>query len=150
MNNEAKPVPVILLVEDNEDDVVITNLGFRRTGRKIDLQHVSDGNRCLAYLRREGSYADAPIPDMVLLDLNMPGMDGRAVLSAIVSDPHLCHLPVVIFTTSDYEGDILDCYRLRCSSYVTKPVDLNALTETLTDMLDYWFALVERPELRNT
>ena len=103
----------ILLVEDNEDDVLLTREGFRDARLLVNLHHVWNGEECLAFLRRQGRFSDAPRPDLLLLDLNLPVMDGREVLGEIVKDETLRHLPVVILTTSDSEQDILRMYRLR-------------------------------------
>ncbi|MEZ6107232.1 MAG: response regulator [Pirellulaceae bacterium] len=93
----------VLLVEDNDDDVVLTRKGFERANFSVNLYHVSNGRDCLAFLRKQGEYASSPTPDLILLDLNMPIMDGREALSEIVRDGQLCSLPVVILTTSDAE-----------------------------------------------
>ena len=118
-------------MEDNENDVLLTREGFKRAKVPARLHHVENGEKCMAFLRRSGKYADAPTPDIVLLDLNMPVMDGREVLEQIVADPELCRLPVVVLTTSEGEQDILRMYRLRCSSYIVKPVDFLAFADVV-------------------
>ena len=138
----------ILLVEDNEDDVLLTREGFKDAKLAVHLHHVSNGEECLAFLRREPPYEGAPRADLVLLDLNMPIMDGREVLAAIVADPALSHLPVIILTTSDSEGDILSMYRLRCSSYITKPVNFDRFVKIVRSLTDYWFTVVVLPPAR--
>lgn len=132
----------VLLVEDNDDDVALTRMGFEAATFEVELQHVGNGEACMAYLRRQGKYADAPAPDLVLLDLNMPRMDGREVLAAIAADLHLKHLPIVVLTTSDAAQDILDAYRLGCSSYLVKPMDFDQFRKMIQGIADYWFSLV--------
>ena len=129
----------------NESDVVLTKEAFRLANFSVVLRHVENGEQCLAYLRKSGPYANAPTPDLILLDLNMPVMDGRAVLASVVRDPALCHLPVIILTTSSNESDILEMYKLRCSSYITKPVDFNAFTEAIRTLKQYWFSVAALP-----
>jgi two-component system response regulator len=135
----------ILLVEDNEADVVLTRESFRRGKLKVNLHHVDNGEECMAFLRKEGQYASAPTPDLILLDLNMPVMDGREVLAEMVKDESLRHLPVVILTTSADEHDVLNMYRLRCSSYATKPVDFDQFQRVIQGIEDYWFTVVALP-----
>jgi len=135
----------ILLVEDNFDDVELTRAGFERARLKVDLIHAENGQECMQLLRKEGPHANAVTPDLVLLDLNMPVMDGREVLAEIVADEKLRSLPVVVLTTSESERDVLDMYRLRCSSYVRKPVDFNQLQRVVQEISSYWFQLVVLP-----
>lgn len=135
----------VLLVEDSENDVELTKIGFKRAKFAVNLHHVWNGEECMAFLRKEGKYADAPTPDIVLLDLNMPRMDGREVLEEIVRDEHLKHLPVVILTTSDAEEDVLKAYKLRCSSYIVKPVGFENFSKAVQGIADYWFTLVVPP-----
>lgn len=136
----------ILLVEDNEQDMVLTREGFRRAKFLVNLHHVENGEECLQFLRKQGRFASAPTPDLVLLDLNLPVMDGREVLTEIVTDDALCHLPVVILTTSAAERDILDMYKLRCSSYITKPVDFEQFQKLVGELGNYWFTMVVLPK----
>ena len=135
----------VLLVEDNENDVFITRRGFKEAKLAVNLHHVENGERCMAFLRKEGPFVAAPTPDLILLDLNMPVMDGREVLAEIVEDEQLRKLPVVILTTSSGESDILDMYSLRCSSYIVKPVDFPQFQGVVKQLSDYWFALVVLP-----
>lgn len=135
----------ILLVEDNETDVVLTREGFERVKLKVNLHHVENGEECMAFLRREGKYANAPTPDLILLDLNMPVMDGREVLAELIKDDRLNHLPVVILTTSTDEKDVLQMYKLRCSSYATKPIDFNQFLHVIQGIAEYWFTVVVLP-----
>lgn len=136
----------ILLVEDNMSDVILTRESFRLAKLLVNLHHVEDGVDCLAFLRKEGSYADAPTPDLILLDLNMPKMDGREVLAELVADERLRHLPVVILTTSAEDADVLDMYQLRCSSYIVKPVDFGQFQSVVQSIGMYWFSLVVLPD----
>ena len=121
----------ILLVEDNADDVFLTRQGFERSGLDVVIHHVENGELCLDFLRKSGAFADVPRPDLVLLDLNMPIMGGREVMAEIVEDESLRQIPVVILTTSDAEADVLEMYKLRCSSYITKPIDEDLLFDTV-------------------
>jgi CheY-like chemotaxis protein len=104
-----------------------------------------DGVQALAILRHEDSYADAPRPDLILLDLNLPKKDGREVLAEIKSDKDLCPIPVVILTTSSADDDIMQSYRLHANSYVTKPVDLDRFVEIVKGIDDFWLAIVALP-----
>ncbi|MEZ6037538.1 MAG: response regulator [Planctomycetota bacterium] len=140
----------LLLAEDNEDDVMLMREGFRRAKLQVNLHHVEDGERCLQFLRRQGQYADAPTPDLILLDVNMPVMSGREVMREISADPSLSHLPVVVLTTSPDERDVLELYRLRCSSYIVKPVDFPKFIKVVQDLTNYWFALVVLPKDAST
>ena len=135
----------ILLVEDNQDDVLLTREGFRRGNRAANVYAVENGDRCIQFLRKQGEFADAPTPDLILLDLNMPVMDGREVLSKIASDEKFKHIPVIIMTTSACEEDILSMYQLGCRSYITKPVDFNRFEQVVQGINDYWFDLVRLP-----
>lgn len=135
----------ILLVEDNEYDLILTREGFRRAKLQVNLHHVDNGEECMAFLRKEGRHAQAPTPDLILLDLNMPVMDGREVLAELVADDRLRHLPVVILTTSADERDILDMYRLRCSGYIVKPVDFEQFQRVVHELANFWFTVVVLP-----
>jgi two-component system response regulator len=108
---------------------------------------VENGEECLAFLRKQGEYADVPTPDLILLDLDMPVMDGREVLAEMVQDEQLRHLAVVILTTSAGEQDVLQMYKLRCSSYITKPVDFDQFQRVIEGIGDYWFTVVVLPTL---
>lgn len=141
MNRSAR----ILLVDDDEDDVFLTREGFRRARFMVDIDHVFNGLECMKYLRKEAPYDDRQAPDIVLLDLNMPLMDGREVLREITADPMLRSLPVVILTTSDSDRDILEMYGLRCNSYMVKPVDFQKFQSAIMEFSNYWFTLVAIP-----
>jgi two-component system response regulator len=141
---QARPAE-ILLVEDNEDDVLLTRASFEQSKFKVNLHHVENGEQCMAFLHKKGPYADAPTPDLLLLDLNLPVMNGREVLAEIVKNEKLNHLPVIILTTSSDERDILAMYKLRCSAYVTKPVDFRKFQEIVQAIKTHWFTIVVLP-----
>jgi CheY-like chemotaxis protein len=136
---------VILLAEDNDNDVEITRLGFQRAKFAVDLHHVSNGEECMAFLRKEGPYGDAPVPDIILLDLNMPRMDGLEVMEAISKDARLKHLVTVVLTSSKTDEDVMRSYQLRCNSYLVKPINFEAFAKMVESLGDYWFTLVTLP-----
>jgi two-component system response regulator len=135
----------ILLVEDNENDVELTRLAFKKSKLMLSMHHVADGEECMAFLRKQGKYSDAPTPDLILLDLNMPRMDGREVLAEVVADKVLNAIPVVILTTSAQDEEILKLYKLRCSSYIIKPVDFEQFLSAVGLIAEYWFTVVVLP-----
>jgi chemotaxis family two-component system response regulator Rcp1 len=135
----------ILLAEDNENDVELTRLAFKRCKLMLNLHHVPDGEECMAFLRRQGKYSNAPTPDLILLDLNMPRMDGREVLAELVADKILSAIPVVVLTTSAHDEEILKLYKLRCSSYIIKPVDFTQFVRAVGLIAEYWFTVVVLP-----
>lgn len=135
----------ILLVEDNEDDVILTREAFIASKFVLNLHHVDNGEKCLAFLRKQPPYQDAPTPDVILLDLNLPVMDGREVLAEIVKDDALRHLPVVVLTTSSSDSDILKMYALRCSSYIVKPLGFENFVDAITKLGNYWLTIVVLP-----
>ena len=141
---QGKPVE-ILLVEDNPGDVRLTIEGLKEGKVKNNLHVVEDGVEALAFLQKEGKYTDAVRPDLILLDLNLPKKDGREVLSAIKSDQELCHIPVVVLTTSKAEQDILKAYSLHANCYITKPVDLDQFISVVESIEDFWFTIVKLP-----
>jgi CheY-like chemotaxis protein len=124
----VKPIDV-LLVEDDPGDVLMTREAFADHKLKNVLHVVDNGVDAMSFLRNEGPYADAPRPDLVLLDLNLPRMDGREVLAAVKADDELCSIPVVVLTTSEAEEDVLRSYQLHANAYVTKPVDFGRFLE---------------------
>ncbi|MDP1740886.1 MAG: response regulator [Polaromonas sp.] len=135
----------ILLVDDNEDDVFLTREAFDAASLRVNLQHVDNGEKCLQYLRKQGPYAGASTPDLILLDMHMPVMDGYEVLSEIVKDVKLHHLPVVVLSTSYEAADIHKMYGLRCSSYITKPVDFESFVKAISQLAGYWLTVVVVP-----
>ncbi len=136
----------ILLVEDNPADIELTRQGFLEAKVNHNLHVARDGKEALSFLHREGKFADATRPDLILLDLNMPKMDGREVLRKIKTDDQLKTIPVVILTTSDATEDILKAYSLHANSYMTKPMDFDQfVTEVSKGVSDYWFTLVKLP-----
>ena len=140
------PSPIhILLVDDDPGDVLLTKEALRNSKLRNSLDVVSNGQAALQYLRRQNEFADCPRPDLVLLDLNMPIMDGRETLEAIKSDPGLKTLPVVVLTTSDADQDVVKSYELNASCYITKPVDLEQFTKVVHTIRDFWFCVVSYP-----
>jgi two-component system, chemotaxis family, response regulator Rcp1 len=135
----------ILLAEDNDNDVELTRQGFKKCKLLLNLHHVRDGVECLAFLRKQGKYATAPTPDLLLLDINMPRMDGREVLAEMVGDETLNAIPVVVLTTSAQDEEILKMYKLRCNSYIIKPVDFEQFLYVVRSIAEYWFTVVVLP-----
>jgi len=143
---ESATAPIdVLLVEDDPGDVLMTREAFEENKVANRLAVVSDGVAAMAYLRREGEYADVPRPDLVLLDLNLPRMDGREVLAAMKSDADLRHIPVVVLTTSEAEEDVLRSYSLHANAYVTKPVDFSRFIEVVRQIDDFFVTVVRLP-----
>lgn len=139
-------VPIdILLVDDDPSDVLLTRKALQKSKIYNSLSVAVDGIDALEFLRREGDYADAPRPDLILLDLNMPRMDGRELLAALKADDDLKRIPVVILTTSDADQDVVKTYDLQASSYVTKPVDLAQFTKVVNAIQEFWLAVVKYP-----
>jgi CheY-like chemotaxis protein len=136
----------ILLVEDDPGDVLMTREAFEDYKVRNRLHVVSDGAEALEFLRQEGQYADTPRPDLVLLDLNLPRMDGRQVLESIKSDPELSSIPVVVLTTSEAEDDVLRSYSLHANAYVTKPVDFERFIEVVRQIDDFFVTVVRLPK----
>jgi two-component system response regulator len=143
---DAASSPIqILLVEDNPGDVELTREALHDTKVHMELSVVQDGVEAMAFLRREGRYADAPRPDLILLDLNLPRKDGRGVLSEVKADPVLRHIPVVVLTSSQAEQDIVRAYDLHANCYVTKPVDLDQFVKIVRSIEQFWFTVVKLP-----
>lgn len=135
----------ILLVEDNPADIRLTAEVLKDAKLCNDLQIARDGIEALQYLQRKGKFAGKPRPDLVLLDLNLPRLDGREVLRKIKEDDDLKRIPVVILTTSDAEQDILNSYDLHANCYITKPVDLEQFSKVVHCIEDFWFSIVKLP-----
>ena len=144
--NASRGEPIeILLVEDSPDDADLTMDALRDGRVRNRITHVEDGIAAMAFLRREGKYADAPRPDLILLDLNLPRKSGREVLAEVKQDPDLRRIPVVIMTSSDDEKDILAAYNLYVNCYVTKPVDLDQFIGVVKSIEHFWLTIVKLP-----
>ena len=143
---EADMPVEVLLVEDSPGDVRLTQEAFRDANRSIHLHVASDGVEAMAFLRREGPHVDAPRPDLILLDLNLPRMDGREVLAHIKADDSLKTIPTVILTTSDAEADIVKSYQLQANCYLTKPVQLDEFESLVKSINDFWLTKVKLPQ----
>lgn len=136
----------VLLVEDSPGDVRLTQEAFRDAD--IDLHLACDGVEAMAFLKHEGSYADAPRPDIILLDLNLPRMDGREVLAHIKEDESLKTIPTVILTTSEAEADVLKSYQLHANCYLNKPVQLDSFEMLVKSINNFWLTKVKLPPQR--
>jgi chemotaxis family two-component system response regulator Rcp1 len=136
----------ILLVEDNPGDARLTQEALSMSKIHNNLHHARDGEEAMRFLRRQDVFAEAPTPDLILLDLNLPKRDGREVLDDIKKDPLLMHVPVVILTTSQAEEDILRAYRLHANCFITKPVDLEQFIKVVRSIEQFWFTIVKLPE----
>ena len=138
----------VLLVEDSPGDVRLTQEAFRDANMSIHLHVAGDGVEAMAFLRRVGVHAKAPRPDLILLDLNLPKMDGREVLAHIKDDEDLRTIPTVILTTSEAEGDIVKSYQLRANCYLSKPVQLDEFESLVKSINDFWLTEVQLPQRR--
>jgi chemotaxis family two-component system response regulator Rcp1 len=135
----------VLLIEDSPGDVRLTREAFREANLAIHLQVAADGVEAMAFLHQEGAHAEAPRPDLILLDLNLPRMDGREVLALIKEDPSLKRIPTVILTTSDAETDIVKSYQLQANCYLSKPVQLEAFESLVRSINDFWLTKAKLP-----
>jgi CheY-like chemotaxis protein len=138
----------ILVVDDDEDDFFLVQGAFRERVKGVDLRLVQDGEEMNEYLRHQGRFEDpdsAPQPCLILLDINMPRMDGMVALGEIKTDPSLRHIPVVMFTTSNDPDDIAACYRLGANSFMVKPASYQHFVSIITSLMDYWGGTVELP-----
>ena len=143
---ELWPKPIdILLVEDDESDVLLTKKALANGKLFNSINVAKDGIEALEFLRQQGGYADAPRPDLILLDLNMPRMHGRETLAEIKQDETLRRIPIVVLTTSDADRDIIKSYDLQANCYVTKPVDLEQFTRVVQAIKEFWFSVVKLP-----
>jgi len=145
MNETDGPVE-ILLAEDNPGDVMLTKKALEEGKLANNLHVTTDGVDALEFLRQEGEYEDAPRPDLVLLDLNMPRKDGEDVLKEMQADDSLNRIPVVVLTSSESEEDIAKSYELNANAYLTKPVDFDGFVEIVNRMEEFWFQVVKLPE----
>jgi CheY-like chemotaxis protein len=135
----------ILLVEDSPGDADLTREALDSTKLFNALHVVQDGEEAMAFLRRSGKYKDAPVPSLILLDLNLPKKDGREVLADIKNDENLKFIPVVILTTSKQEEDILKSYKLHSNCFITKPIDLNQFVKVVHSIEEFWLTIVKLP-----
>jgi CheY-like chemotaxis protein len=135
----------VLLVEDDPGDVLLIEEAFADNKVRNRLHTVADGVEALQFLRREGEYANAPQPDLVLLDLNLPRMDGREVLAEVKADETLQQIPIVVLTTSKAEEDVLRSYKLHANAYVTKPVDFDRFIEVVRQIDEFFVTVVKLP-----
>lgn len=136
----------VLLVEDDDGDVLMTREAFEHHKIRNQLHVVNDGDQALQFLRRQGDYADAPRPGLILLDLNLPRRDGREVLAELKDDPELRVIPVVVLTTSEAEEDIVGSYSLHANAYVSKPVDFDRFIEVIRRIDDFFVTVVKLPQ----
>jgi len=146
MQNLTAQKPVnILLVEDNPGDARLAQEALKENKVANTLHWVDDGVKALEFLHQQGPYADAPRPDVILLDLNLPRKDGREVLAEIKDDPELKRIPVVVLTVSQAEEDILRTYNLHANCYITKPLDLDRFLEVVQQVENFWLTIVKLP-----
>jgi chemotaxis family two-component system response regulator Rcp1 len=144
IGGDGKPIQV-LLVEDSPGDVRLTQEAFRNADQSVILHVASDGVEAMAFLRQQGRHARVPRPDLILLDLNLPRMDGREVLALIKDDESLRTIPTVILTTSDAEADIVTSYQLHANCYLTKPVMMEAFDKLVESINSFWLTTVKLP-----
>jgi len=146
MTTETSGTPIeILLVEDSPADVRLTKEALKEAKVLNHLHVVNDGEKAMDFLHKRGDYSGAVGPDVILLDLNLPRMDGREVLAKVKSDPALRRIPVVILTTSQAEQDILQSYDLHANCYITKPVDLDQFMDVVRQIEEFWLSIVKLP-----
>jgi len=146
MKSEGTRAIDVLLVEDDPGDVLMTREAFEDNKVANNLYVVNDGVTAMEFLRKQGEHSDAPTPDLVLLDLNLPRMDGREVLAALKDDPELRRIPVVVLTTSEAEEDVLRSYSLHANAYVTKPVDFHRFIEVVRQIDEFFVTVVRLPQ----
>lgn len=144
MNSYGDPIN-ILLVEDNPGDVRLIQEALKDSKIRNTLHRVEDGREALAYLRKEGEYSNTDRPDLILMDLDMPHLDGREALEIIKKDTELRSIPIVILTVSQSEHDVLESYNLQANAYVTKPIDLDQFIKVIHSIEDFWFTIVKYP-----
>ena len=142
--NISKPAE-ILLIEDNPGDVRLTQECFKESKISNNLSVVMDGQEAIDFLQQKGKFANAPRPDLILLDLNLPRKDGREVLAEIKADPDLRKIPVVVLTISKAEQDIFKTYDLHANCFITKPIDINQFTAIVKSIEDFWLTIVKLP-----
>jgi chemotaxis family two-component system response regulator Rcp1 len=142
---KVEPINV-LLVDDDRDDMELTIEALKDSKLFLHIDSLYDGEQALAFLKQQGKYADAPRPDLILLDLNLPRVSGRQVLEKIKADPDHKRIPVVILTTSSADRDVLETYNLGANCFVTKPVDLDQFVTVVGALKDFWFTIVKLPD----
>lgn len=142
----AQQLPIVLLVEDNPAEQNLARRALDISQVPCELHLLSNGEEALDYLYKRGPHASARHPALLLLDLNMPRIDGRTVLEKVKSDAQLRHIPVIVFTTSNQQQDIQHCYELGCNSYIIKPLEIKKFIHILAELSDYWLNLVELPK----
>jgi len=135
----------VLLIEDDVADIDLTQEAFLDSKLHVSLSAVRSGAEALAYLNQRSPFEDAVLPDLIFLDLNLPGMSGKEILHAIRGEATLCHIPVAILTTSQAQQDVDDSYRLGANCYVSKPVGLDEFTQTIHALEEFWFTVVKIP-----
>jgi CheY-like chemotaxis protein len=145
----TKPATAILIVEDSAEDYEATVRALRRANAQVGLVRCVDGDDALDWLYARAPYGDRQLPLLIMLDLNLPGTDGREVLATIKTDRQLAHIPVVILTTSSNPRDVTDCYHSGANSYIIKPVNLHLFYETIACLVRYWLEIVVLPEMGN-
>ena len=145
-----RPRPVeILLIDDDPVDVQLTTEQLAQSKLRNRVSWARDGVDALAFLRKEGEYADAATPDLILLDLNMPRMDGHQFLAEVKNDDEMASIPIVVVTTSDEDADIIESYRLHANAYVTKPIGLEQMSKVVRAIEGFWFEVVRLPSDRD-
>ena len=146
MKSTVPGAPIeVLLVEDNVDDAALTRRALEQAKVHNQVHHVTSGVEALAFLRREGRFAGAQPPDLILLDLNLPGMDGRELLKIVKADERLRHIPVVVVTGSHVDADVRESYRLHANAYVKKPVNTQEFLEAVNSIEQFWLQIVRLP-----
>jgi len=146
--NKMRPVE-ILLIDDNPGDVRLTREVLKESKLINNIHVVEDGIEALAYLRKQGKFKNEPLPDLILLDLNLPIKDGRELLAEIKEDQHFRHIPVVVLTTSKAEADIVKSYESHANCYITKPVSMNQFIKIVKSIEYFWFSIVKLPPNEN-
>ena len=142
---ETQGSPEVFLVEDSPGDIRLTRDAFIETNPRVNVSVATDGAEAMAFLRHEGQFGDSPEPDLILLDLHLPKMDGRQVLAAIKQDERLRSIPTIILTTSAADADIVRSYQLQANAYLSKPVQLDAFESMIKSISDFWLNKVKLP-----
>jgi len=137
---------VILLIEDNEGDILLTREALSHGSIRKEISVVKDGWEAIQFLERKGAYENAILPDLILLDINLPKLNGHEVLARIKSNPQIQHIPVIMLTTSSSESDILKSYQNHVNCFITKPVEAGNFLETITAIEEFWTSMVQLPK----